>query len=133
MVKLMGTLLATLVLATLAGTAAEADMRARTTDGKDVLLKDNGTWKYVKRQGRSDKAILIRIVKYQGSSPGYCYFSFELKNNTGENINFMSVQFGGYDDKGSLGEVSSIWKKLRKGKSRINKNIANENILIHIN
>ncbi|MBT4703170.1 MAG: hypothetical protein HOB79_19025, partial [Rhodospirillaceae bacterium] len=127
MAKLMGVLLATLVLATLAGAAAEADMRARTTDGKDVLLKDNGTWNYIKQQGRNNGNISFRVVKYDYDDAIYCDFSLELRNNTGEKIDYILVRFAGYDNNGIIGDGFSAFKKIRKGKTRTKRTVTGMN------
>jgi hypothetical protein len=119
MAKLMGVLLATLVLATLAGTVAEADMTARTTDGKDVLLKENGTWKYLKQQPKRDKGISIRVLKY-GKHQYSCGFMMEITNRTGRTVD-LGTTFAAYDSVSFIDKSYFKWDKIRKGKSRIDR------------
>ena len=60
------------------------DIAAVTSDGKTVVLHDNGKWEFT--SSIPEGAILLKFLGTRHYNNVWCNFKFELTNNTGQDI-----------------------------------------------
>lgn len=70
-----------LALCLVLASTARADMEVRDPTGRRVLLKDDGTWKYVddKAAGKPSEAAQLQLLR-QTEDPSGCTYHFMLEN-----------------------------------------------------
>lgn len=76
--------------------AAAAELTATTEDGRDVLLRENGTWSFVNEAGEKPKRIAtLTVIRHESVSNG-CVIGLELDNQLNELIRTLVLRFTAY-------------------------------------
>lgn len=88
-----------LIASALLFASAQADMTATTDKGKKVLLKDNGTWQYIKEgeeaaQGPSARLVLENMQEI----PNGCRFGLRMHNDLNEQVRTLVLRFTAYKE-----------------------------------
>ena len=104
--------------------AAQADFELTGSDGRRILLKDDGTWRYVEAKEKDQskaketgEAILRLERKIEGE--GVCRFAVLLVNNLPYEIRSFVPQFSSYRANGVIyNTVSSGFASLKSGDSQ---------------
>ena len=65
------------------------DIAAVTSDGKTVVLHDNGKWEFT--SSIPEGAILLKFLGTRPYNNVWCNFKFELTNNTGQDIDRIYI------------------------------------------
>lgn len=78
--------------------AALAEMRATTADGRQVLLRENGTWDFADNAASSDaqqRVANLKVIRYESVTNG-CLIGLELENNLNELIRTLVLRYTAY-------------------------------------
>jgi|ETN07SMinimDraft_1059922.scaffolds.fasta_scaffold130732_1 hypothetical protein len=91
------------------------DIVAVTSDGKTVVLHDNGKWEYT--SSIPEGAILIKYLGTRPYNNRWCNFKFELTNNTGQDIQRFFIEGKLVSNFGDDEEVFFGAKNISNGKT----------------
>lgn len=76
--------------------AVTAQLTATTDDGRQVVLRENGTWSFVSEAGEAPKRIAtLTVIRHESVSNG-CVIGLELDNQLNELIRTLVLRFTAY-------------------------------------
>jgi hypothetical protein len=88
--------------------SAAPDIHAFTSDGRQVLLKDNNTWSYVESgQGDPSKSAVLTVTEVVEMGDA-CKFQFRMQNNLGYRISTLVPRLAVKNLDGIIYETKSV-------------------------
>jgi hypothetical protein len=102
--------------------AAQPDFTLTTPDGRRVLLKDDGTWRYMETDDglapADEKERAVLMLDRRVERPNGCQFGVQLANNLPYTINNLVLHYSAYRDNGVIYDTvaaRSAFAALRPG------------------
>jgi hypothetical protein len=77
---------------------AQADVKATTSDGREVLLRPNGTWIPVEQAKPDRPRLAVLTLEKRADLPRGCRIGLRLQNDLGASIRTLVLRFTAYKD-----------------------------------